>query len=330
VIADNEDPWRMDTNEFREVTGRFVPLDEQQGSTFSGVKEPLPSVRVIEDGEVRTVIEAVLHYNHSYICQTYKLPKKGTEVEIHVRVYWNEKDKMLKLSIPTGLAGGRYRGQTAFGINELAETGEETIAQKWVAVQSPERGQMLSIINDGVYGSDYRNGEIRLSLLRGAGYCAHPIGDRPIMPQDRFQPRMDQGERCYSFWLNAGAIEDRTRKVDREATVHNERPHALSFFSSGEGDAPGTVIELTDEAVQLSAFKKGQSGEGYIIRLFEPTGQARVTLLNLPLLGISSEVRLNGFEIATLRIDPNSRMITQVSICEDSKPFGGMNDHGQN
>lgn len=60
----------------------------------------------------------------------------------------------------------------------------ETVAQQWTAAQGD--GKMLTLLNNGVYGSDFAEGEIRTSLIRGAAYTAHPIGDRVIMPQDRF------------------------------------------------------------------------------------------------------------------------------------------------
>ncbi|CAH1205759.1 hypothetical protein PAECIP111892_02755 [Paenibacillus auburnensis] len=328
AVADNEDPWRMDTLEFREVIGRFTLMEEREGSLFSGVRETIPPVRVIEDGKVRTVIESVLKYHDSRLVLTYKLPKQGTEIEVHACVYWNEKDCMLKLSVPTVLADASYTGQTAFGVQELAASGQEVAAQKWTALQSAKQGQMLTVINDGIYGSDCCAGEIRLSLLRGAGYCAHPIGNRPIMPQDRFLPRIDQGERCFTFWLNAGELEERAGRIDREALVHAERPFALSFFPSGEGYSHGTAIALTDETVQMSAFKKEQDGEGYIVRLFEPTGYPRSTGLSVPALGITEKVELKGFEIVTLRIESQNGAVTRVSICEESLISGGMQSHG--
>ena len=124
VIADNEDPWRMDISSFREVAGAFRLMDAEESGRFSGTAGPLPAVRVIEDGQVRTVIEAVFTYNQSSLCLTYKLPKQGTELEVQVRVYWNEKDKMLKLSLPTALSTGsspwQFIGQTAYGISDLS------------------------------------------------------------------------------------------------------------------------------------------------------------------------------------------------------------------
>ena len=317
VVQDNEDPWRMDVNAFGPVIGRFELMDPEEGTAFSGVKEALlPSVRVIEDGEVRTVVEAVLSYGRSAICLTYKLPKRGAEVEVQVRVYWKEPDKMLKLSVPTVLPDGNYRGQTAYGISDLPDNGDEAVAQKWVAVESAETGRALTCINDGIYGSDYRAGEIRFSLLRGAGYCAHPILDRPLLVQDRFMPRMDQGERCYTFWLNAGELDERRRLIDREATVHNEVPYALSFFPSGDGVKKGTFLELEDDVVQLGAFKREECGCGYIIRLYEPTGFHRTTIVSVPSLGIRQEIALNGFECRTLRIDANEGTIVEAPLCE--------------
>lgn len=318
VVQDNEDPWRMDANAFGPAIARFELMDPEEGSAFSGVKEvSLPSVRVIEDGEVRTVVEAVLRYGRSAICLIYKLPKRGTEIEVQLRAYWNEKDKMLKLSVPTVFADGNYRGQTAFGVSELPNDGDEAVAQKWVAVESPETGRALTCINDGIYGSDCRSGEIRLSLLRGAGYCAHPILDRSILVQDRFLPRMDQGERCYTIWLNAGELDERRRLVDREAIVRNEKPFALSFFPSGDGENKGTFLKLDDDAVQLSAFKQEERGDGYIVRLFEPTGIERTTVLSVPPLGLRKEVSLNGFECKTFRIDARGRTISETPLCEE-------------
>ena len=56
----------MDANRFGPVIGEFQLMDRGAGTDFSGVKHALlPSVRVVEDGEVRTVIEAVLAYNDS-------------------------------------------------------------------------------------------------------------------------------------------------------------------------------------------------------------------------------------------------------------------------
>ncbi|CAI6087007.1 glycoside hydrolase family 38 C-terminal domain-containing protein [Cohnella sp. JJ-181] len=304
VLADNGDPWRMDTDRFRDVAGEFSLLPPGEGSDFSGVTgRLLPSVRVIEEGEVRTVIEAVLYYRDSRIVQTYKLPKRGTAIEVHVRAYWNEKDRMLKWSVPTRLGeAASYLGQTMYGVAALPTNGDEAVAQKWVAASDGTRA--LTITNDGVYGSDFTNGEIRMSLLRSPAYCAHPILERPLVVQDRFLPRIDQGERQFTFWIDAGPAVQRLAAIDREALAAAEKPFALSFFPSGEGKAPAIPFLLEDDVVQATAFKREERGEGYILRLFEPTGEPRDTAIVMNGGRDRYPVSLRGFEIKTYRLHP--------------------------
>ncbi|BBH19161.1 alpha-mannosidase [Paenibacillus baekrokdamisoli] len=317
VIDDNDDPWETQALSFRNVEGAFKLMSAEEGTRFSGIRgSRLESVRVIEDGAVRTVVETLFEYGDSFIIQTYKLPKKGTEIEVQIRVHWNEKSKMLKLSIPTVFAEGRYWGQVAYGRNELPSNGNEAVSQKWLAVIDEKQDLALTCINDGVYGSDYLDGEMRISLLRSAGYSGHPIEDRPIMAQDRYSSRIDQGERLYRFWFNGGKASQRMDLIDREALSWNEKPFVLSFFPSGAGALPENAISLSDSTILLTAFKRAELSDDFIIRLFEPTGEARVTTITIPALGIKQEIELGKFEIKTLKVNTTSKEITEASLME--------------
>ncbi|NLX23645.1 MAG: alpha-mannosidase [Phycisphaerae bacterium] len=317
VIRDNEDSWGMTTHSYRKVAGRFKLMPPNDGTWFSGVTQAvLPSVRVIEDGPVRSVVEAVFAWGRSFVCQRYKLPKEGTEIEVETRVHWNEKNLMLKLSIPTSSGEAEYLGQVAYGVGELPATGDEAVAQKWVAVVSRRDDQALTCINDGIYGSDYSSDGLRLTLLRSAAYSSHPLLERTILPQNRYSPRMEQGERLYRFWLNGGSVRQRLSAVDREALARNEKPFALSFNPPGLGRKPRPGVTLSDGVVQVTAIKKAQRGNDLIVRLFEPTGRARSTTLQVPFLGIRRKVELGKFEIKTLRINPRTRKVTEVNLLE--------------
>ncbi len=196
----------MKTTSYRKVAWMFTLADPAAGTQASGVSAGLlPSVRVIEDGSVRSVVEAVFVHGHSTAFVRYFLPKRGAEVEVEIRVLWNEKDKMLKWSLPTRLSPAVYRGQTAFGREDLSADGTEAVAHKWTAVVSRDRDLALTIINDGIYGSDFVDGEVRLSLLRSPAHAADPDG--PALPpaQDRAIPRIDQGEHVFRFRLQARA-----------------------------------------------------------------------------------------------------------------------------
>ena len=328
VMEDNADPWGMTVSRFRRKAGAFRLMTPGAGSRFSGLRDvTIPSVRVIEDGPVRTVVEAVFAFGDSFLRQRYKLPRKGTEIEIETRVYWNEKDRMLKLSIPTGLGGARYVGQDAGGVADLKSNGDEVVAQRWTALVSDDTGHALSCINDSVYGSDAARGEMRLSLLRSPAHAGHPVGAPPagsrpkgatipIVQQDRHTPRIDQGERIFRFWINAGAAGDRLARIDREASSHNEKPFALNFFPSGEGRTPAQGVVLRDRVVQVMAVKKAERSNDLIVRLFEPTGRKRSTTLDVPFLETKTRVALGRFEIKTLRLGARSKGIREVDLLE--------------
>lgn len=317
VIADNEDPWEARYQSFRNVIGAFKLMSRNEGTRFSGVTEKkLDSVRVIEDGDVRTVVEALFQYGDSFAIVHYKLPKHGTEVEVALRVHWCEKSKFLKLSVPTAFEDAAYCGQVAYGVQWFPTTGRELAAQKWVAAVSGRADKALTCINAGSYGSDFADGELRLSLLRGPAYSALPINERALVRQDRYSPRIDQGERLFRFWFNVGPRQERLEHVDREALIQNERPFALSFYPSGDGTAPKPGITLSDDIVQLAAFKKAEDADGYIIRLFEPTGERRTTTLAIPALDVEQEIELDPFEIKTLRLDPDQKTLRDTNLLE--------------
>ena len=317
VMDDTHDSWEMHNISFGKTLGKFKLMNREEGSRFSGVTEKtIPSVRVIEDGPVRSVVEAVFAYKNSSIMQRYKLPKQGTEIEVEVHVHWQEKDQMLKLSIPTNMTDSKYMGQVAYGVQELPIGGKEAVAQKWVGVVSKKDKLALTCINNGTYGSDFSKDGLRLTLLRSPAYAAEPGNNESPIPQDRYTPRSDQGLRQFRFWFNAGQVKKRLEQVDREALAKNEKPFALSFFPPGLGNKAKPLATLSDAVVQITAIKRAESNNDLIIRLFEPTGNARSTTLSLPALGEKIKVDLAGFEIKTLRINPKTKKVREVNLLE--------------
>ena len=181
------------------------------------------------------VIEAVFEYEDSQICQSYILPRSGSAFEVETRVFWSEKNRMLKLSVPLAFEG-RFLGQVAYGREELPDKGREVVAQKWVAVAEND-GHAITCLNAGSYASDYCDGELRLTLLRSPAYSGHPINDRPVVPQDRFLPRIDQGERLFRFRFQGGPADSRLSAVDREALLFDleQAVYAAKICSYAQG-----------------------------------------------------------------------------------------------
>lgn len=318
VMDDYADPWGMKVNVFANIKGSFRLLSEEECARFAGVELPrLAPVRVIEDGSVRTTVEALFGYRDSRMVLRYSLPKEGDDLEVSVRVFWMEKDRMLKLSVPTSFTDGSCRGQVAYGVEEFDRPGEELVAQKWVGITSGDGGHAVTVINDCIHGFDFQDGELRLSLLRSPAYAGHPVeGDLPIVRQDRFEPRIDQGERSFTLWLEGGPASARYEAVEREALTRNEPPVPLCCHTSGEGVKARSGVTLSDEVTVLSALKLAEGCDRLILRLFEPTGTARSTVVTIPSLGIDHEVELAGFEIRTLAVDTLTGEIFETDLLE--------------
>ena len=318
VIEDYPDPWGMSVDSFRKVAGSFTLMTKEESARFAGISlQELEPVRIIEDGPVRTVVEALFKYSSSSLCLHYKIPKQDHAFEIEVRVYWNEKDRMLKLSIPTAFSDGNCRGQVAYGVEGFKGRAVELVAQKWIGVHSASNQHALTVINDGTHGFDFSEGELRISLLRSAAYAAHPVGNNiHIVPQDRLEPRIDQGERVFRFWVQGGEASQRFSSIDREALVKNESPMVLSCSPPGTGIKPEPWIYLDDKVVQATAIKKAEDKNWLILRLFEPTGKQRSTKVTIPCRSLSFEVTLGGFEIKTMAVDLDTDEIFELDLLE--------------
>lgn len=300
MVADIPDPWFMRACAFPRGGDSFRLADPETGSWLSGLEgRRLESIRAIEDGAVRTVIEVMLCCAHSYAVMTYLLPKRGAAFELKVRVFWNEKQRMLKLcASPAGGIVG-YRGQTAYGVSDLAPDGREMASGKWVMVD--DGNQALTILNDSIHGSDALDGELRLSLLRSTGYCVHPIEERPLVPEDRFLPRSEQGERIFRFEIQGGSLQSRMEQVERDAASFAEAPVAMSFFPAGIGEAPAQLIE-TEGNVVLGALKAAEEGEGYIARLYHPQPSNEQIRVRCPLWRQELLMEFAPYEVKTLRL----------------------------
>lgn len=307
VITDDADPWAMKVKSFRRVEGAFA---------LAPPEDDLPSVRLVEDGDVRVVLEAAFVFRRSRLLLRYLFPRRGTEVGVEALVFWAEKDRMLKLALPCRLSAPRFMGQVAFGADELPSNGDEAVAQKWLALVSAADDCALSVVNDGTYGSDFAGGELRLSLLRSPAYSADTWEDRLLVPKDRHIPRQDQGERSFRFWIDAGPAAAHLEGLGRRALIHNEVPYALAYFPPGTGRRAEAGPRLGDKAVELAAFKKAEDGRALVIRLFEPAGRKRTTSLDLPFAGAGTRVALGPFEVKTLKFDPRRKTFTETDLLE--------------
>ncbi|GHV01277.1 hypothetical protein FACS1894211_10660 [Clostridia bacterium] len=316
VIKYCSDPWGFRYDDYKERLGGFTPMSPKEAARFAAVDaERLPPVRVIEDGAVRTVIEAFFKYGSSSMVIKYLLPKRGTDLEVRILLYNAEKDVKLKLLVPTAIAGGDYFGETAFGLNRLKTDGDEVVAQGYTVLA--DRTDAVSLINFGNYGSDCKDGVIGATLLNSAAYTAHPIDNRRVLRQDRISPRIDQGEREFRFIITASGSKERFESIAAESLAAHQPPTALSFFPTGTGKPAGRFIEISDKAVILTAVKRAERGGGCVLRLWNGTDAERAAEVALPFIGRVFRAEFRPYQFKSFKVEGDR--IEECSCLEEEK-----------
>jgi alpha-mannosidase len=306
ICEDNEDSWGSCEHQLITMAKKvdfFKLMDEKSGSEFSGIMDRvIPSVRIIEDGEVVQVVESLLSYNHSFVRLVYKMYHHTTDIDVNVDVFWNEKNKMLKLCIPTTIKDN-FIGQVAFGQDLLPQNGVEVSALKWTAMTN--KTNAIALINDCVYGFSCNDGEISASLVRGAAYSSLKIRDRRLTKNDRFIPRMDQGEKNYCFRLTAGNIKGLFEDLEFKSQLFNEKPYALNVFPSGKGEKLESLVNISNRRIIMVAFKQSENGD-FILRLHNNSAENCETDLIIGNFGIHKNLSFHKYEVKTFRVSATS------------------------
>lgn len=317
VMLDDADPWGMKVDSFRNPAGRFRLMSPAETAGFAGTQGPIEPVRIIENGPVRTLVEGLFRYNGSTAAVRYKIPKQGGEVEIEVRIFWNEKDKMLKMAFPVRLTDPDCLGQVASGVQKFERQGEEMVAQQWVGLFSADRDQAFTVVNQTTYGFDHSDGELRISLLRSPAYAGHPVDEvTPIVRQDRFTPRMDQGEHLFRFRIHAGAFSERMASIGLESRLLNNASGTLCCYPARKGTRPASPVIISNKAVEMVAMKMAEYDDKLIIRLLETSGIGSYTTISIPAVDIVVPLEFKGSEIKTLSVDLVGKEIAEVDLLE--------------
>ena len=304
VFEDNYDPWYMENTSWKNKVGAFALLTPEEAQIFCHTNAPLDGVHVIESGDVRTVVEAVFGYHSSRAQVKYLLSETGS-LQIDVRIVWDEKQKLVKLNVPAAFDKTECIGEEAYGREVLRGGLEENVSHRYTALCQPtDGGAAFAVLNNGLYGSSFDDAAnaLKITLLRSPSYTAHPLPGRITMPQDRYMPYIEQGERDFSFAFVAGTREEVLDKAPRLSAHFNRRPMVLSFYPTGVGEKPQTPVLLKDNGiVTIEAFKKADCGDGYILRLFNPTEKKQTAVVQV--YDAEATVEFEKFEIKTLRYE---------------------------
>jgi alpha-mannosidase len=263
---DTADPWGMSKEELTKM-GKdpkdFRLMTEVEAKNFSQVESDLEPVRIIENGEVYTEIESLYTLDNSSAILRYKLYKNMPYIDVKLVVEYSDKNKLirLKIKLPDSFKDGKTVGDGPYVWEE--KPASEVTFQKWFGKQN-NTGEIFAVINDGVYAGKCENGYLYLTLLRGAGYCFHPIGKRPLYPQDRCLNRIECGRYTYNIRIFRGGIIE----VFKQAEELNNLPYAMNFFPVGEKNKTLNNVNLSGNVILTSIMPKEDK---YVFRIYNPS-----------------------------------------------------------
>ena len=205
-------------------------------------------------------------------------------------------------------------GDGPFVIEEKPKDSELSF-QKWLGVKK-EDGNVFAVINDGVYSGIIKDGYIYLTILRGSGYCMHPLPlsdtdwSSPIMrklyPTDRYLPRIDNGRYTYRLRLMTGTIEEVTEMAEQ----FNQKTYAVNVFPLGIGERKADIY--TDVPVVMPTMKIGENG-GYVLRFFNPELEEKAFTLTIN--GNSEKITMGKAEILSVIYNDG-----KFTVCHDNIP----------
>ena len=257
VYRDNEEPWGMFVTGFTDKEKEFTLMSDEEACAFTGYpEEKMPNVRIVEDGDVRTKVQAFFTCDCSAAMVEYTIPKQGDYLDVDITMYAMEANKMLKYRLDSSIVGTPW-GETAFGCQELYSDEKESVYHKWCGIRTED--DALYVVNRGTYGGSFTDRSMKISLLRTVTYAAHPIVEGgvgsllPIAPSNRMNDHVDIGERKYSYRITAA------KNIDRVAQMFNEAPRAVSFFPGGNGENVGTAVTIDAAEIILSSIRGNEA-----------------------------------------------------------------------
>ena len=311
---DNPDPWGMGGFQLAGM-GRdpepFALIETDGEPIKEGPFVGMMPIQVTEDGSVCTVAECFFRYENTWVRMEYTLYKTRSAIDIRADVFLGDADRMIKLAFPLADSGDVI-GQTAFGTEVLYRDGRENVAQRFIGLRG-DAGMTTTLFNRGTYGSSYENGVLSMSLIRGASYCAHPIGDRPIIPADQFVKKIDMGERDFFFRL------DRAEEpaLERLAWEFNIPPYACNVFPAESGlteDVPAEPVipTLSDRDIVLITMKKQHGTDAYLLRLLNNSGAEKDCTLTVGDHVLA--LHFGRYEVRTVRLDDGLTVCDRLEI----------------
>jgi len=300
VLEDYSDTWSHGVRGFAAVIGAFGQA----------------TMRVVDQGPLQASVLVERRYEGSTWLQQIVL--RAGEYTLLVRnwLLWQGHFRMVKLAFDVATPAPDATHDVPFGWCQRACNGDEVPTQMWVDVSGPvaddpaQQGG-LAVLNDGKYGCDVTESLLRVTILRSPPYAYHP--PHPIGAKQRYD-WVDQGAQEFTLVLRPHVGDWRDTDIVPRARALNQPLLPITAYGhAGERPGHGSLATLSSLEMEVTALKRADTGEGYIVRVADRHGRGGQGELRW--FGQRVPLALAPFEVTTLRLVPRDGS-WQIEPCD--------------
>ena len=114
--------------------------------------------------------------------------------------------------------------------------------------------------------------------------------------------------------MKPGCCTERRKHISSDAARFNQPPFVVSFFPSGAGKEVQPSVIIENREIILGAFYKQTESEEYTLRLYNSSGHAAETRIEIPYLGFKQQILFGKYEIKTFKINAKEKIFIERSM----------------
>ena len=256
-------------------------------------------------------------YDKSSLIQDFILYAEGKQVEVRASVDWQEKLTMLKLKFPVNVTSPRSFYSIPFGNIEREPNGDENPGGPYIAVQGASgAGQQagLLLLNDCKYSFDVEKNVLSMTILRSPVFAEH----LPYVLQPGIEyPYMDQGRHEFRYALIPFSGAWMPAEAEFSANLFNMPFSAYQDYRhKGSLPAEYSFCSVSAPNVIVTALKRHEDSDNYIIRFHEADGKKTDASIAFPGLGKVWKGSLNPYEIKTVLVPKGKKEFVELDMIE--------------
>lgn len=303
VIEDKSDTWSHNVFKFDQEIANMEPV----------------SVRIFEDGPVRSTICVKSKYKDSYVIQYFRVYKELDFIEVKMKIDWREPQTILKLKFPVNFNFRKPTYEIPYGYIEKSANGEEEPGQTWIDFSGEhfKNGKLygLGLANDSKYSYSFDIDEMAVTLLKNSVFAHHD--PKKLDPEEEYN-YVDHGlqELTYALIPHEGGWKD--SEIIHRAMEINQRPIAvIETFHEGKQPQTQSYAQVDNKEIIISAIKEAEDKDGIILRAYETMKQHVMATIKLPFMKRTITAEFGPCEIKTFKIPYDKKAdVAEVNMLE--------------